>query len=124
MPIFPPPRPTPSHSHHLLHSLRSNTEIDPLTHTHCLQEEMEALLGKACKQAMASLASIREALGNPAARKVVAAPMTRMLCPQLGAKLESVLFALDLLPGLIERTLQNGRDNDFFFEVSTAGLVS
>lgn len=80
---------------------------------------MEALLGKACKQAVSSLAQMRGALAsaNSKASHVCAVSTTRMLCPDLVHQLDTAEQCLENIPIILERTLQLGRENEFYFEV-------
>lgn len=80
---------------------------------------MEALLGKACKQAVSSLAQMRGALtsANSKASHVCAVSTTRMLCPDLVHQLDTAVQCLENIPIILERTLQLGRENEFYFEV-------
>ena len=87
-------------------------------HVAALQEEMEALLGKACKQAVSSLSQMGRELGAEASQKVCGVPITRMLCPGLLHHLHSALACLETIPIMLDRTLQIGRENEFYFEVA------
>ena len=80
---------------------------------------MEALLGKACKQAVSSLAQMRGVLAgaNSKASYVCGVSTTRMLCPDLIHQLDTAVQCLENIPIILERTLQIGRENEFYFEV-------
>lgn len=79
---------------------------------------MEALLGKACKQAIRSLGHTAAELQTEASQRVCGVPITRMLCPGLLQQLTTALASLETIPVVLERTMQIGRENDFYFEVS------
>ena len=83
----------------------------------CVQEEMEALLVKACKQAVSSLAQMGDVLTGANSRPVCAVSITRMLCPDLIHQLDTAVSCLEKVPIILERTLQVGRENEFYFEV-------
>ena len=80
---------------------------------------MEALLGKACKQVVSSLAQMRGVLAsaNSKASHVCGVSTTRMLCPDLVHQLDTAVQCLDNIPIILDRTLQLGRENEFYFEV-------
>lgn len=78
---------------------------------------MEALLVKACKQAVSSLAQMGSVLTGANSRHVCAVSITRMLCPDLTHQLDTAVSCLDKVPIILERTLQVGRENEFYFEV-------
>ena len=82
------------------------------------QEEMESLLGKACKQAVNSLAQMGSVLSGETSRHVCGISTTRMLCPDLIHQLDLAVRCLDNIPIILERTLQVGRENEFYFEVT------
>ncbi|KAK9811376.1 hypothetical protein WJX72_002779 [[Myrmecia] bisecta] len=84
--------------------------------TKLAKDEMEAVLGKAVKHCITALEHMREVLRSAGSQRVLAAPMARMLCPQLFVAQEAVLACLDTLPGLLDRTMQLGRENEFYFE--------
>lgn len=79
---------------------------------------MEALLGKACKQGISSLRQMGGELGAEASQKVCGVPITRMLCPGLLHHLNSTLACLEAIPIMLDRTMQIGRENEFYFEVA------
>ena len=81
------------------------------------QEEMETLLGKACKQAGSSLHQMNTVLAADNSRRVCSVSITHMLCPDLVRQLDMAIMCLDDIPIMLERTLQLGRENEFFFEV-------
>ena len=80
---------------------------------------MEGLLGKACKQAVSSLAQMRGVLTGPSSRAmhVCGVSTTRMLCPDLIHQLDTAVQCLENIPIILDRTLQLGRENEFYFEV-------
>ena len=78
---------------------------------------MEALLGKACKQAISSLGHMAAELRNDVSQQVCGVHITRMLCPGLLQQLNTSLACLETIPIILERTMQIGRENEFFFEV-------
>lgn len=80
---------------------------------------MESLLGKACKQAVSSLAQMRGVLASPSSRAshVCGVSTTRMLCPDLVHQLDTAVQCLENIPIILDRTLQLGRENEFYFEV-------
>lgn len=84
-----------------------------------LQEEMEALLGKACKQAMSSLGQMSAVLAADGSRHVCGVSTTRMLCPNLTHQLDTAVTCLANIPIILEKTIQLGRENEFFFEVTS-----
>lgn len=84
----------------------------------CVQEEMESLLGKACKQVVSSLAQMGAVLSGDNSRHVCGVSTTRMLCPDLIHQLDVAVRCLGNIPIILERTLQVGRENEFYFEVS------
>lgn len=81
---------------------------------------MEGLLGKACKQAVSSLAQMRAVLTGPSSKAmhVCGVSTTRMLCPDLIHQLDKAVQCLENIPIILDRTLQLGRENEFYFEVS------
>ena len=79
---------------------------------------MESLLGKACKQAVSSLAQMGAVLAGDNSRHVCGVSTTRMLCPDLIHQLHVAVRCLENIPIILERTLQVGRENEFYFEVS------
>lgn len=81
---------------------------------------MEALLGKACKQAISSLGHMAAELRAEASQRVCGVPITRMLCPGLLQQLNTALACLETIPVILERTMQIGRENEFYFEVCGA----
>ena len=83
-----------------------------------MQEEMEVLLGKACKQAISSLEHMSAELRAEPSQRVCGVPITRMLCPSLLQQLNATLALLETIPIILERTMQIGRENEFYFEVS------
>lgn len=83
-----------------------------------MQEEMEVLLGKACKQAVSSLEHMSAELRADASQRVCGVPITRMLCPSLLQQLNASLALLETIPVMLERTMQIGRENEFYFEVN------
>lgn len=87
------------------------------SHLLCLQDEMEAILSKASKQAISAIMQMAEVVASSSSRRICSAPMTRMICPQLWLTLEAVTSCVQSIPVLIERTMQLGRENEFFFEV-------
>ena len=78
---------------------------------------MEAILSKASKQAISAIMQMAEVVASSSSRRICSAPMTRMICPQLWPALEAVTSCVQSIPVLIERTMQLGRENEFFFEV-------
>ncbi|KAL3159544.1 hypothetical protein ABBQ38_009960 [Trebouxia sp. C0009 RCD-2024] len=94
--------------------------ISPITWNPA-KEEMEALLVKACKQAVSSLAQMGDVLTGANSRPVCAVSITRMLCPDLTHQLDTAVSCLEKVPIILERTLQVGRENEFYFEWDTAG---
>lgn len=99
---------------HTIHRLIGMQTCDG---TLCVQEEMEALLGKACKQAVSSLAQMGSVLADDNSRHVCGVSTTRMLCPDLIHQLDIAVRCLKNIPIILERTLQVGRENEFYFEV-------
>ena len=78
---------------------------------------MEVILSKASKQAISAIMQMAEVVASSSSRRICSAPMTRMICPQLWPALEAVTSCVQSIPVLIERTMQLGRENEFFFEV-------
>lgn len=89
-----------------------------------VQEEMESLVGKACKQAISSLGQMSTVLAADNSRHVCGVSTTRMLCPDLIHQLDTAVTCLGSIPIILERTIQLGRENEFFFEVLPAAVVS
>lgn len=85
---------------------------------------MEALLGKACKQAMSSLSQMSTVLAADSSRHVCSVSTTRMLCPDLTHQLDTVVTCLANIPLILERTIQLGRENEYFFEVTQQDLAT
>ena len=85
---------------------------------------MEALLGKACKQAMGSLGQMSSVVAADNSRHVCSVSTTRMLCPDLIHQLDTAVTCLQNIPVILERTLQLGRENEFFFEVRYPAAVN
>ena len=75
------------------------------------------MLGKAAKQAMSSLAQMGGVLAGDTSRHVCGVAITRMLCPDLIHQLDTAVRCLENIPIILERTLQIGRENEFYFEV-------
>lgn len=84
---------------------------------------MEALLGKACKQAMGSLGQMSSVVAADNSRHVCSVSTTRMLCPDLIHQLDTAVTCLQNIPVILERTLQLGRENEFYFEVRSSDIM-
>ena len=102
----------------------SRPDITCSRHNASLQEEMETLLGKACKQASSSLHQMSTLLAADDSRRVCSVSITHMLCPDLLRQLDMTVTCLDNVPIILERTLQLGRENEFFFEVGPSSFTS
>ncbi len=85
---------------------------------------MEALLEKACKQAMSSLGQMSAVLAADSSRHVCGVSTTRMLCPNLTHQLDTAVACLGNIPIILEKTIQLGRENEFFFEVTSNTALS
>lgn len=85
---------------------------------------MEALLGKACKQVMSSLGQMSAVLAADSSRHVCGVSTTRMLCPNLTHQLDTAVTCLANIPIILEKTIQLGRENEFFFEVTSNTAVT
>ena len=84
-----------------------------------LQEDMEMLLRKASRQALALLEKLDGVLGPLVVGPHLGSCITHLMCPQACSILQQLSGCLTAIPILLTRTLAQGSETEFYFEVSS-----
>lgn len=82
-----------------------------------LQEEMEMLLRKASRQALALLEKLEGVMGSLVMGPHLTSSITHLMCPQARSILQQLSRCLSTIPILLTRTLVQGSETEYYFEV-------